>query len=344
LICQAAHLSTHIYGGTASGEGSLGNVAGVAAPAHEALCVLSVHAHPDDEASKGAATMARYHGEGVRTILVTCTGGEAGDILNPAADTEEVRRDLGAVRLRELDDAVRVIGYDELYLLGYRDSGMPDSEANAHPDNFANADLDEATGRLVEIVRRERPQVIVGYARDRVYAHPDHVRVHEISVLAFERAGDPEWYPELGEPWQPLKLYYSNGFTRQRIRALHDWFVAQGDESPLAKWVEHMDERDAAATAEGGDGHDDALEQVTTTRVDVRDQIEVGRAALLAHHTQIPADSFFFRVPLKVEQELHPWEEYVLARSLVDPGTVEQVADGDYETDLFAGIRVVASP
>ncbi|HEY3673296.1 MAG TPA: mycothiol conjugate amidase Mca [Acidimicrobiia bacterium] len=309
------------------------------APADAQLRVLSVHAHPDDEASKGAATMARYGAEGVRTVLVTCTGGEAGDILNPAADTDDVRADLAAVRLRELDDAVRIIGYDALYLLGYRDSGMPDTEANAHPDNFANADLDDATGRLVEIVRRERPQVIVGYARDRVYAHPDHVRVHEISVLAFERAGDPEWYPELGEPWQPLKLYYSNGFTRQRIRALHDWFVAQGDESPLAKWVEHMDERDAAAE-EGGDGHDDALEQVTTTRIDVRDQIQVGRAALLAHRTQIPPDSFFFRVPLEVEQELHPWEEYVLARSLVGPG----VHDGEYETDLFAGLRVVASP
>jgi mycothiol S-conjugate amidase len=284
--------------------------------------------------------MARYGAEGVRTVLVTCTGGEAGDILNPEADTEDVRNDLAAVRRRELDDAVRVIGYDALYLLGYRDSGMPDTEANAHPDNFANADLDEATGRLVEIVRRERPQVIVGYARDRVYAHPDHVRVHEISVLAFERAGDPEWYPELGEPWQPEKLYYSNGFTRERIRALHNWFVSRGDESPLAKWVEHMDERDAAAADAGDDGHDESLELVTTTRIDVRDQIGVGRAALLAHRTQIPADSFFFRVPLEVEQELHPWEEYVLARSLVDPG----VGEGEYETDLFAGLRVVASP
>ena len=310
----------------------------MAPPTNVPLCVLSVHAHPDDEASKGAATMARYHAEGVRTVLVTCTGGEAGDILNPAADTEEVRRDLPAVRRQELEDAVRVIGYDRLDLLGYRDSGMPDTEANAHPDNFANADLDEATGRLVEIVRRERPQVMVGYARDRIYAHPDHVRVHEITVLAFERAGDPEWYHELGEPWQPLKLYYSNGFTRERIRALHEWFVSRGDESPLAKWVEHMDARDAEASHPGDDA-DDSLEQVTTTRVDVRDQIEVGRAALLAHRTQIPPDSFFFRVPLEVEQELHPWEEYVLARTLVDPG----VPEGEYETDLFAGVRVGAS-
>jgi mycothiol S-conjugate amidase len=174
--------------------------------------------------------------------------------------------------------------------------------------------------------------VLVGYARDRVYAHPDHVRVHEITVLAFERAGDPGWYPDLGEPWQPLKLYYSNGFTRDRIRALHNWFVAQGEDSPLAKWVEHLDQRDA-------ERHDDALEPLTTTRIDVRDQIAVGRAALLAHHTQIPADSFFFRVPLEVEQELHPWEEYVLARTHVDPG----VREGEFETDLFAGVRVGAT-
>ena len=185
-----------------------------------ALRVLSVHAHPDDEASKGAATMARYGAEGVRTVLVTCTGGEAGDILNPEADSEEVRADLAAVRRRELDDAVRIIGFDALYLLGYRDSGMPDTEANAHPDNFANADLDEAVGRLVEIIRSERPQVLIGYGRDRVYAHPDHVRVHEITVLAFERAGDPDWYPELGAPWQPLKLYYTSGFTRERISSM----------------------------------------------------------------------------------------------------------------------------
>ena len=304
----------------------------------EQLCVLSVHAHPDDEASKGAATMARYHAAGVRTVLVTCTGGEAGDILNPAADTAEVRADLAGVRRAELEEAVRIIGYDALHLLGYHDSGMPGTETNARPDNFANADLDEATGRLVEIIRAERPQVIVGYARDRRYAHPDHVRVHEISVLAFERAGDPEWYPERGTPWQPLKLYFSNGFTRARIRALHQWFVDHGEESPLADWVARFDRLDGEAHDDDDDDEDP--ETLTTTRIDVRDQLDVGRAALLAHRTQIPPDSFFFRVPLAVEQELHPWEEYVLARSLVDTG----VAPGEYETDLFAGITVATSP
>ena len=178
-----------VRGGTTEGPtvdgGAVGTLPGMAvesprsAPAP--LCVLSVHAHPDDEASKGAATMARYAAEGVRTVLVTCTGGEAGDILNQEADTPEVRADIGAVRREELEEAVRIIGYDALYLLGYRDSGMPDTESNAHPDNFANADLDEAVGRLVAIVRAERPQVIVTYGDGRGggYEHPDHIRVHE---------------------------------------------------------------------------------------------------------------------------------------------------------------------
>src|SRR4249919_3644481 len=108
-------------------------------PITQPLCVLSVHAHPDDEASKGAATVARYTAEGVRTVLVCCTGGEAGDILNPAVDTPEVRADLHAVRMAELQASVDAIGYSELYMLGYHDSGMPETETNARPDNFANA-------------------------------------------------------------------------------------------------------------------------------------------------------------------------------------------------------------
>jgi mycothiol S-conjugate amidase len=293
-------------------------------PSEQRLCVLSVHAHPDDEASKGAATMARYHAEGVRTVLVTCTGGEAGDLLNPAADSPEVRADLGAVRRRELDESVRVIGYDALYLLEYRDSGIPDTEHNAHPDNFANADFDEAVGRLVRIVRDERPEVIVGYAPDSGgYSHPDHQRVHEISVAAFERAGDPEWYADLGAPWQPLKLYYSGGFSRARVKSMHDWLVANGHESPFAEWVQRWP-ADAPDT--------------TTTRIDVGEYLEVGRAALLAHETQVAPDGFWFRIPVETARELHPWEDYVLARSLVGP---TQPDDG-YETDLFAGIRVTS--
>jgi mycothiol S-conjugate amidase len=290
------------------------------------LCVLSVHAHPDDEASKGASTMARYAAEGIRTILVTCTGGEAGDILNEAADSPEARADIGAVRMLELADSVRIIGYDELYLLGYRDSGMPDTEHNAHPDNFANADLDEDVGRLVRIIRAEHAQVIIGYpdARGSGYAHPDHIRVHDITVLAFDRAGDPDWYPDAGEPFQPLKLYFSGGFSRERITKMHEYFTSRGEESPFAEWVERMNQEE------------EARPDTTTTRIEIGDYMHIGREALLAHRTQVAPTGFFFRVPAEVTREIHPYEDFVLERSLVDTG----VADGEYETDLFQGIRV----
>ena len=208
------------------------------------LCLLQVHAHPDDEASKGAATTARYADEGVRNVLVCCTGGEEGDILNPAMESPEVRESLAEVRRAELDESVKIIGYAALHRLGYRDSGMPDTEANQNPDNFANADLDEAVGRLVAVLRRERPQVIITYGEEQSrYPHPDHLRVHAITIPAFERAADPRWYPEAGPPWQPSKLYYSHGFSRRRIRSMHRWFVERGEESPYADWVSKITRR-----------------------------------------------------------------------------------------------------
>ena len=202
---------------------------------------MSVHAHPDDEASKGAGTVARYATEGIRAALVCCTGGEEGEILNPAADTPEVRADLGAVRMAELRASVDAIGYAELYLLGYRDSGMAGTEANARADNFANAPLDEAVGKLVAVIRREQPQVLVTYGDERAfYEHPDHIRVHEISVVAFDAAGDADRFPDAGAPWQPSKLYYS-GFSFRRIRALHDAYERIGEESPYAERIAQME-------------------------------------------------------------------------------------------------------
>lgn len=284
------------------------------------LCLLAVHAHPDDEASKGAGTVARYASEGVRCVLVTCTGGEAGDVLNPAVDTPEVRGDLPGVRRRELDRSVEILGYERLHLLGYHDSGMPDTEHNARPDNFANADLDEAVGRLVEVVRRERPHVVLGYGDDRRYPHPDHLRAHEVTVAAFEAAGDPDRYPEAGAPWQPLKLYELTAFTKPRVELLHRYLVERGEESPFERLLEAFP--------------DDWVDP-TTTRIDVSGHLDRRRGALLAHETQIAPDSAWFKVPEDVLRERLPDEELVLARSLVDTGRRE----GEYETDLFAGVR-----
>lgn len=285
------------------------------------LCLLAVHAHPDDEASKGAGTAARYAAEGVRTVLVTCTGGEAGEILNPAADDPETRANLAAVRLAELRESVRVLNYSSLRLLGYRDSGMADSEANTHPDCFAAAPLEDAVGKLVAIIREERPQVIVTYDEDHSgYPHPDHIRVHDISVAAFDAAGDPERFPEAGPPWQPLKLYYT-GWSRARLEALHNAFLARGEESPYEEWLARRGPSEDAPPM--------------TTRIDVGEHLNERRAALLAHRTQIDPDSFWMRLPEDVVREVFPWEEYRLARSLVDAAP----PPGAYEDDLFAGVH-----
>jgi len=282
----------------------------------EQLCLLSVHAHPDDEASKGASTVRKYVDEGARAVLVCATGGEAGDILNPAMDRPEVRDRLPEVRRQELSRSAEIIGYHEVVMLGYRDSGMPDSPENADPLCFAQADLDEAVERLVAEIRHHRPHVILTYADDQQgYPHPDHLRVHDISVPAFDAAGDPEAYPDAGEPWQPLKLYYTV-WARARIVAMHERFEALGLESPFTKeWFDRPSQ-----------------DHRITTRIPVDGYVETRLDALLAHETQVdPTSPFWFGLPREELRELHPFEEYVLARSLVDSGIPED--------DLFAGIR-----
>ncbi|MBK9179076.1 MAG: mycothiol conjugate amidase Mca [Acidimicrobiales bacterium] len=283
------------------------------------LCLLAVHAHPDDEASKGAATVARYHAEGARTVLACCTGGEEGDIHNPAMDRDDVRADLAAVRRDELARSAAIIGYDEVVLLGYRDSGMPGTEANARPEAFANADLDEAIGRLVAVIRRERPQVIITYGDEQSgYPHPDHLRVHDISLPAFERAGDPDAHPEAGDPWQPSKLYYTV-WSRARVVAMHEKMLELGLESPFDRaWLDRPSQ-----------------DHRITTRIAIGDWYHVRHDALLAHATQIdPTSPFWFGLPADVARTIHPYDDYVLARSLVGSPPA-----GECEDDLFAGLR-----
>jgi mycothiol S-conjugate amidase len=294
-----------------------------ASPAPD-LCLLQVHAHPDDEASKGAGTAARYVAEGARAVLVTCTGGEAGEILNAAVDSPENREHLTELRREELAASVRAIGYTSPHLLGYHDSGMPDTETNQRPDNFWNADLDEATGRLVRIIRAARPQVLMGYGADHAgYPHPDHIRVHDISVRAFEAAGDPDRHPDAGPPWQPLKLYSMGFWTKARILAVYEWHErnpVEGEPNPYDRFLERLDSMP---------------DSPVTTRIDVGDFLVQRRNALLAHATQVDPNGHWMRMPDEVTRTVFPWEEFVLERSLVDTG----VAPGEWETDLFAGIR-----
>ncbi len=282
------------------------------------LRLLTVHAHPDDEASKGAGTVARYAEEGIEATLVCCTGGEAGDVLNPALDTPEVRADIGAVRRAELARSVEIIGYARWEMLGYRDSGMPDSEHNAHPDCFARAPLDDAVGRLVAIIRRDRPQVLVSYGEEQSgYPHPDHLRAHEITLAAWHAAGDPERFPEAGDPWEPSKLYYT-AWARDRFLALHQAFLDHGLESPF----------DEAWFARPSHDH------LITTRIDVERYYHVRADALRAHATQVdPTSPFWFGLPDDVAASIYPWDDYELAHTRV-PVHVDGVED-----DLFHGLR-----
>jgi mycothiol S-conjugate amidase len=293
------------------------------------LCIVTVHAHPDDEASKGAATMARYGAEGVRTVLVCATGGEEGDLHNAALrepgqpfhglDPAEERSRLAEVRRRELAESVRIIGFHRTVMLGYRDSGMKDAPANDHPDSFHRAPHDEATQQLVAVIREERPQVLVTYSDDqRGYPHPDHVKVHEISVSAFERAGDRSWYPDAGEPWQPAKLYYSV-WSKARALAVHEAMLTRRGSSPFERdWLDRP-------------GQDHRI----TTRLHVGDYLWARSGALRAHATQIdPNEAWWFGLTDEELAEAYPWDDWVLARSYVGHGPT-----GSYEDDLFAGVR-----
>jgi len=295
----------------------------------EQLSLLSVHAHPDDEASKGAPTCARYAAEGVRTVLVCCTGGEEGDLQNPnlqvdgapfyGLEGDDVKAKLAELRPLELQRSVEIIGFDECVMLGYRDSGMKDSPANDDPRSFHQAEMDEAVGRLVAVIRRTRPQVVLTYGDDqRGYPHPDHVKVHDISLPAFDRAGDPSWYPEAGEPWMPSKLYYSV-WSRSRMLAVHEAFIALKGSSPFdEKWFERPDQ-----------------DHRITTRLDVRDYLWARSDSLRAHATQVnPDEAWWFGLSDAELVEIYPWEDWILART-----TLDSVAADAYEDDLFAGLR-----
>ena len=291
------------------------------------LRLMAVHAHPDDESSKGAATMARYAREGVEVLVCTMTGGERGDILNKAMERPEVRANLASVRSQEMDRAREILGVRQAFM-GFVDSGLPEGDPKPPlPEGcFALTPADEAAAPLVRAVREFRPHVMLTYDESGGYPHPDHIKTHDVSVVAFEAAADPDRYPGLGgEPWQPLKMYYHLTFHHAKYVALHEEMLRRGLESPYAKIFEEWEER-ARRRAEAGWRNLDI-----TTRVQVGDYLEVRDQALLAHATQIAPDSSWFACPVDVQRTAWPTEDYHLARSLVDTELPED--------DLFAGIR-----
>jgi len=283
----------------------------------EPLRLMAVHAHPDDESSKGAATLAHYVKEGVEVLVVTCTGGERGDVLNPAAQADVDALGIAEVRRQEMAEAVRILGVGHAWL-GFADSGYPEGDPLPPLPSgcFAGLPLDVASEPLVRLIREFRPHVITTYDENGGYPHPDHIRCHEVSMEAFTKSGDGAAYPDSGEPWQPLKLYYNMTFTRDRVMTFHEALIASGMESPYAEWLDDWDE---------------AEEDRVTTRVRVDDYFPVRDDALRAHRTQVDPEGIWFAVPLEMHRDLWPTEDYHLALSHVETSLPE--------SDLFAGIR-----
>ncbi|HKS44667.1 MAG TPA: mycothiol conjugate amidase Mca [Amycolatopsis sp.] len=292
----------------------------VSEPGSGLLRLMAVHAHPDDESSKGAATMAKYVAEGAEVMVVSCTGGEAGSVLNPAMDKPGIRENMPQVRREEMARAAKILGVRH-HWLGFVDSGLPEGDPPPPlPEgSFATVPLEEPTAALVKVMREFRPHVVLTYDENGGYPHPDHIRCHEVSMAAFDAAPEPDRFPDAGDPWQPLKLYYMHGFSRARMQLFHDALVGAGLESPYAEWLERWNPDWA-----------DVMERVTT-RIGCGDYFEVRDEALKAHATQIDPNSRWFAVPLEMQRKLWPTEEYELVRSLVDSTLPED--------DLFAGVR-----
>jgi mycothiol S-conjugate amidase len=288
----------------------------------ERLRLMAVHAHPDDESSKGAGTTARYAAEGVDVLVVSCTGGERGSVLNPKyGEVEGGIEGMRAVRELEMAAAAEALGVQQRWL-GFVDSGLPEGDPLPPlPDGcFALLPLEEASAPLVELVREFRPHVITTYDPSGGYPHPDHIMCHRVSAEAYAAAGDPERYRGHGEPWTPLKLYYNHGFSLRRMRAVHEAIIEAGRESPFGDWIDSRQAREIP-------------EREATTHIEVADYFDQRDAALRAHATQIDPDGFFFAVPREVEVARWSTEEYELADSRV-PTTLP-------EDDLFAGIREI---
>ncbi|MFS8101968.1 mycothiol conjugate amidase Mca [Lentzea alba] len=285
------------------------------------LRLMAVHAHPDDESSKGAATMARYVAEGHDVMVVTCTDGGAGSVLNPAMDRPDVLENIIEIRREEMARAAKILGIQHRWL-GFKDSGLPEGDPKPPlPEGcFALVPLEESVPSLVEAIRDFRPHVVVTYDENGGYPHPDHIRTHEISMAALDAAADPAFDPSLGEAWETQKVYYSHGFSRKKLQSFHDAMEARGLESPYTEWLANWDS-----------DRPDVMDRVTT-QVECAEYFDVRDEALKAHATQIDPTSRWFAIPQDLQREVWPTEEYELVRSQVDSTLPEN--------DLFAGVKV----
>ena len=314
-----------------------------AEPAPHVPTLMTVHAHPDDECIGTGGTMAKAVEQGKRVVLVTCTRGEMGEIVVPEMDTPDNHRRLGEIRAGELERAMRHLGVTEWENLGYRDSDMMGRAGNRDARCFWQANLDEAIGRLVFLVRTYQPDVITTYNDFGGYGHPDHIRTHLVAVGAFARAGDPAWYPEQVAPehggtgapadqgglapWTPAKLYEQaipasvRDAMRERLEALGEKSFWSAPENASPEELTEWETRSARMLVP---------DESITAWVDVADALDARWGAIKAHQTQISDDNPFVRFGKEGWSEF--WNREAFIRR------VSRIPAPDHETDLFAGL------
>jgi LmbE family N-acetylglucosaminyl deacetylase len=321
--------------------------------------LLLVHAHPDDEAMSTGGVMARCVAEGRRVDLVTCTGGEEGEIHDPSLDVAEAQPRLAAIRAEELACSLDALGGGAInfHPLGYRDSGMMGTESNARPDVFWNADLDEATRRVVQIIREARPAVLISYDSNGNYGHPDHINAFRVAQAAFEAAGDPARYPEAGVPHVVAKRY-EIAFSREAWFELMQEMQSRGIKLPW-DFDEELANAASSANSGGRDAEDlnptnvDAIRQVAedvaegekppeefgtpdaliTTRVDVSGFVAQKRACMACHKTQWQDMGWVLEMPADLGDRILSTERFRLAQ-----WQHHELADDYREDSLFAGL------
>lgn len=281
--------------------------------------LLAIHAHPDDECIVTGGVLADSVARGYRTKVLTCTDGRRGEVVDPEMDAEAIAPILHEVRAQELANAMAILGGVEFEFLGYHDSGMIGDDGNADPDTFWQANLDEAIGRVVKVLREFKPDVVLLYDPYGGYGHPDHIQAHRVGTLAVEAAAVGALYPELGPAWDVPKTYQA-AFTKDRIAWVTKELIDRGLGSP---WGEATDPNDILVGV-----HED----VVTTRVDVRPHLEKKLNALRAHASQVSEESHFFNLPSDLEQEFYGYEYFRLVRAAHFPNR--------RETDVFEDLSI----
>ncbi|HHY07064.1 MAG: mycothiol conjugate amidase Mca [Lawsonella sp.] len=281
--------------------------------------LLAIHAHPDDEASKGAATMARYSAEGHDVMVATLTGGERGSVLNSTITDPKIFENLQEVRVAEMAKSAEILGVQHRWV-GFVDSGLPEGDPlpPLPEGSFATLDVCDAVEPLVRLIREFRPHVLMTYDERGGYPHPDHIQTHKASMLAWHIAGNPQQFPDSGEPWAPYKFYYDRNLTKERFAAFHNEMVKRGMDSPYADLLSRW-----------GKNRETGYDRVTTF-VECADYFPHREAALKAHATQVDPGSSFFFAPIEIQQAAWPVENFELAATRV-PVTVP-------ENGLFTGI------